>query len=155
MITNVVKLTIKGQPVRKSNSRIVSRGYSRKSVRTQAYYKSFVEQVPDDLRLGLDGPISVFARLYYSPQRTIRGKLVRAKISNQREAYRHSWVGDLSIEAILDCLEASGVIENDRNVIFFCAWKGVSFDNPRAEITIKEHDIGSPFDFAFEPAATD
>jgi len=139
-----------GQPVRKSNNRIIRGARLIKSVRAQKYYKSFDQQVPADARLNLGGPISIFARLYYSPVRVIRGKSVRAKIAGIAEAYRHSWVGDLSIEAIMDCLEQSGVIENDRHVIHFSVSKGISFENPRAEIKVWEHDIGFPFDLPLE-----
>ena len=152
-----VCLTIEGQPVRKSNNREFARGVLRKSDRARAYYKSFDEQVPDEARLGLEGPINIIGRLYYSPTRMIRGKRVNAKIKNATEAVNHSWVPDLSIEAIMDCLQQSGVIKDDRQVVFFGIYKGISFDNPRAELIVWESEAYETEDdgFIFEPPGAD
>ena len=66
--------------------------------------------------------------------------LARADIKTGEEAVSHGWMGDLSVEAIMDCLQLSGVIKDDRQIIHVNALKCVSFNNPRAEITLLEID---------------
>lgn len=135
-----IELVVRGNPVRKSNNRIATLRRGRpmviKSPRAIKYYDDFDKQVPDHARVGITGPVRIDVKLYYSP---IRGK-VKAKINTPSEAISHPWVGDLSVEAVMDCLQKSGVIADDRQIIQVSASKGISFDNPRVEIVVTEID---------------
>ena len=135
----LAKLTISGNPVRKSNNRIATfRGGVPRVIKSKAalaYYKSFKLQVAAlDLRQDILGPLELRCALYQSP---VRGN-TRAKITTPEEFITHSWTMDLSTEAVMDCLEESGVIRNDRQIVSVLAQKGLSFDNPRVEIELYE-----------------
>jgi len=112
-------LEISGQPYSLKNRQIINcRGkYPRiiKSKEASDYLNSFSLQVPDeykDLRLGsLDAPLAVIVVIYYRSRRP-----------------------DLDVHAVMDGLQASGVIQNDRYIREVHSYALQDKENPRAEI---------------------
>ena len=153
-IKRKVSFVIPGKPVRKSNNRMIvttKSGMVRsiKSETAQRYYKLFSTFVPDEYKLSMEGPIGIEVIAYYSPSRTHTGKIIYALSRNPIELVCHPWIGDLSVEAIMDCLQRSGVILDDRQIISVVAKKAISFDNPRVEITVIEYN--DTISIAMEP----
>jgi len=116
-----VKLVIIGQLPRKSNSRrIVTNSATGKpmvikSKEARDYEMDFEKQIPIRYRQKLDGHLEIKGTVYYRSNRS-----------------------DLSIELLLDCLERSGVIINDRRIVRQEIYKKIDRKNPRVEIEIKE-----------------
>lgn len=120
MVSNaLVALTIEGNPPRKSNSRrFVRNSRSKKpmlirSPAALAYERDFAAQVPSRFRLRLSGPLLL-----------------------QLEIYFRSWRSDLDLETVMDCLERSRVIDNDRSIVRAEVSKYKDSKRPRAEIKI-------------------
>jgi Holliday junction resolvase RusA-like endonuclease len=121
---NDIRLTIRGQPPRKSNSRrIVTNRRTRrpmlvKSREALAWMQSARLQVPDSARIGLgskERPVRVACWVRYATRRP-----------------------DLSIELVLDLLEDAGVISNDRWVYETHAYKAIDPEDPGVDICIEE-----------------
>ena len=116
-----MKLVIIGQLPRKSNSRrIVTNSATGKpmvikSKEARDYEMDFEKQIPIRYRQKLDGHLEIKGTVYYRSNRS-----------------------DLSIELLLDCLERSGVIINDRRIVRQEIYKKIDRKNPRVEIEIKE-----------------
>ncbi len=87
-----------------------------KSKEALQYEESFDEQVPDDLRLGigsLKSPLRLDIVVFYSSNRP-----------------------DVSVELVMDCLENSGVVKNDRYIKEQHIYGFVDKYNPRVELIL-------------------
>lgn len=120
-----IELTVLGKPPRKSNSRriVVNRRTGKpmliKSKDALQYTRDFAKQVPECLKLGLGSkeiPIAVMGAIYYP----------------------WWWRGDLSGELILDCLEATGVLSDDRYVVRQTWLKRCDKERPRCDLVVEE-----------------
>lgn len=118
-----IRLSLAGQPPRKSNSRrIVRHARTRrpmliKSKAALAWTRAARTQIPLDARCGVgdpDHPLAITFWIRYASRRP-----------------------DLSVELILDLLEDAGVISNDRNVFEFHAFKEIDPSNPGVDILIE------------------
>ncbi len=116
----LVRFTVYGHLPRKSNRRKIARAGKRimliKSKDALDYEKSFLEQVPRNAKRGYgnrDQLLALEARIYY-----------------------RSWRSDVSVELLLDLLQKSGVISNDRWVREFHYIGLVDPKNPRVELTL-------------------
>jgi len=119
-----IRLSITGQPPRKSNSRriVTNRRTGRpmviKSKEALAWLESAMWQIPPSARQevgGKDQLLSVTFWVRYTSRRP-----------------------DLSVELVLDLLEKAGVISNDRWVYETYAFKEIDPDRPGVEILIEE-----------------
>ncbi len=137
-----VHIVVYGKPVRKSNRRqMVMRGGKPMLIKSKAalqYYKDFDLQIKQSDRVGFIGPVAISGTIYYSPTQIRAGKTIRANIKSASDSITHSWVGDLSVEALMDCIQHAGIIADDRQVVSINVQKGISFDSPRADIIIQE-----------------
>ncbi len=119
----LAEFTVLGQPPRKSNQRmVVSRGKGGppmviKSEKARTYVGHFVLSVPGEYRDMVHGSLEEDLRLdiivWYTSRRP-----------------------DLSIELIKDCIEAAGVIKNDRYVREEHLYGFVDKENPRTTIRL-------------------
>ena len=118
----LLELDIDGQPARKSNSRrIVTNRKTNKPmlIKSEAalnYGELFLHQVPDDakLKLGsLGDPLAMFVIIYYQSRRP-----------------------DLSVELIMDLLQKSEVVRDDRYIYETRAWKFFDKDHPRIRLRL-------------------
>ena len=94
-----------------------------KSADALHYEQSFSMQVPQDKRIGYDGPVSVRARIWYPSRRQ-----------------------DLDMEYLCDLLQRCNVLKNDRQIVHKECWKRLSKDYPRVHLTIAkwEEEDASP-----------
>ncbi len=119
----LAEFTVSEQPPRKSNQRIIARrgpGGSPmviKSKNARKYVDHFIPSVPEEYRtLGvgaLDDDLRLDIIVWYTSRRP-----------------------DLSVELIKDCLEAAGVIKNDRYVREEHLYGFVDKENPRTMIRL-------------------
>ena len=119
----LAEFTVTGQPPRKSNQRIIVRrgpGGSPmviKSKKARAYVDHFITSVPEEYRTldvgTLDDDLLLDIIVWYTSRRP-----------------------DLSVELIKDCLEAAGVIKNDRYVREEHLYGFVDKENPRTTIRL-------------------
>lgn len=119
-----IRLSISGQPPRKSNLRRIVRNHKTgspmliKSEKALAWVKAARLQIPAAARLkagSRERPLTISFWVRYASRRP-----------------------DLSVELILDLLEETGVISNDRWVYETHAYKEFDRDNPGVEILIEE-----------------
>lgn len=119
-----IRLSIAGQPPRKSNSRriVTNRKTGRpmviKSAEARQWVKDAIKQISPYAKVKAgseERPLAVTFWVRYATRRP-----------------------DLSVELILDTLEKAGVISNDRHVYEFHAYKEFDRDNPGVEILIEE-----------------
>lgn len=119
----IAEFTVTGQPPRKSNQRIIARrgpGGSPmviKSKKARDYVDHFITSVPEkyrDLNLGtLKEDLRLDIIVWYTSRRP-----------------------DLSVELVKDCIEAAGVIKNDRYVREEHLYGFVDKENPRTMIRL-------------------
>lgn len=120
-----VTLTILGTLVSLKNRRRLLKNrrngkmFSAKSEDAERYMADACAQIPPEyrnLRLGsLTSPVRLIATVYYPSRRS-----------------------DLDVSLLLDCLQVSGVIRNDRDVIEMHLYSEVDTKSPRAELTIEQ-----------------
>jgi Holliday junction resolvase RusA-like endonuclease len=124
----IASMTIFGQlPSIKNRRRIMKRGRDKlmviKSTDALRYEQAFLMAIPQKMRVGYDGPVSVKVRVWYQSRRS-----------------------DLSIELLFDLLAKSGIIINDRQVHHVESFKGLDRDNPRLHFTVRkwEEECSAP-----------
>jgi Holliday junction resolvase RusA-like endonuclease len=100
-----------GQLCSKSNSRKIVRMGNRiaviKSAEARAYVDTFLRTMPKPA-VPFEGPVCFVAQVYYADRRR-----------------------DLDVALLQDCLQAHGIIKNDRQVVEIHAHRYISKDNPR------------------------
>jgi Holliday junction resolvase RusA-like endonuclease len=116
----IATATILGQlPSLKNSRRIMKRGRNNlmviKSVDAMAYEQTFLMAIPQKMRVGYDGPVSVKVRVWYQSRRS-----------------------DLSTELLFDLLQKSGIILNDRQIEHVESFKGLDRDAPRVHFTVRK-----------------
>jgi Holliday junction resolvase RusA-like endonuclease len=134
----LAEITITGQPPRKSNQRqLVRRGRGKnarpmfiKSKEARAYVKHFKEIVSEEDQQqhgSLDENLRVDIAVWYTSRRP-----------------------DLSVELILDCLEAAKVIKNDRYIREVHTYGFVDKENPRIKLRLFRisHEREPPIDLS-------
>ena len=101
-------------------SRITGKPFSAKSEAAVQYAKDFVYQVPPEYRELRAGSFQTPLRLVVS-------------------IFHRSWRSDVDIELLKDCLQAAGVVSNDRWIPEVHVY-GAEIDakNPRCEVIIEE-----------------
>lgn len=139
MYTLLAEIAIEGQPPRKSNQRrLVRRGRGKnarpmfiKSKEALQYIEDFALQVPSKYRNkehgSLDENLRVDIAVWYTSRRP-----------------------DLSVELILDCLEATKVIKNDRYIREVHTYGFVDKKNPRIKLRLFRitHEREPPIDLS-------
>lgn len=110
-------LTIKGQVPSKSNGYRIANNRLYKSKELKQYEESFVWQVVD--RIWFDEKFGITLTVYFQ--------------SNRSDL-------DNAAKVILDCLQTSGIIKNDRNCWQLQMTKEIDKLNPRVEIFIYKID---------------
>ena len=117
----IASMTIFGQlPSLKNRRRLIpGKGNRRpmiiKSKDAMDYEQAFLMAIPQRMRVGYDGPVSVKVRVWYQSRRS-----------------------DLSTELLLDLLQKSGIILNDRQVHHIESFKGLDKENPRLHFTVSK-----------------
>jgi Holliday junction resolvase RusA-like endonuclease len=110
-----------GQLCSKSNSRriVQIRGQVRviKSAEALAYVESFKRWMPKPVK-PFEGPIALDAFVFYK-----------------------DWRRDLDIALLQDCLQAHGIIKNDRQVIQIHAYRYIDKENPRTRFFLSETQL--------------
>ena len=119
----IATMTIFGQlPSLKNSRRIMKRGRNNlmviKSADALAYEQAFLMAIPQKMRVGYDGPVSVKVRVWYQSRRS-----------------------DLSTELLFDLLQKSGIILNDRQIEHVESFKGLDRENPRLHFTVKKWEV--------------
>ena len=123
--TASVNLTILGHLPSMKNGRAIFRNrmtgkpFSAKSNEARAYAGSFVLQVPAECK-----------RLALGSEKTPLRAIVSVWYRSNRS--------DLDTALVYDCLQAAGVISNDRYVLEHHEFKHIDRRNPRVEITLEE-----------------
>jgi len=118
-----VSFTVLGALVSLKNSRRILRQprtgkpFSAKSEAAARYREDFLLQVPPEAKRGLGS----------------QTEPLRATIT----VWYPSWRNDLDVGLVLDLLQESGVIANDRWVREQHVWAEVDAANPRADITVE------------------
>ena len=121
-----IRLTLTGQPPRKSNDRRIVTGpggrpRSIKSAKAIAWAKAAQLSIPASARQGVGSPTQLLAITFW------------VRYSSRRP--------DLSVELILDTLQHAGVIADDRYVFEFHAFKEIDRENPGVDILIEEAQL--------------
>ncbi len=121
----IATMTIFGQlPSLKNSRRIMRRGPNKlmviKSVDAMQYEQAFLMAIPQKMRVGYGGPVSLRARIYYQSRRS-----------------------DLSVELLYDLIAKAGIILNDRQVHHCECWKGLSKESPRVHFTVSKWGGGT------------
>jgi Holliday junction resolvase RusA-like endonuclease len=86
-----------------------------KSSEAMNYEQAFLMAIPQKMRVGYDGPVSLSARIYYQSRRS-----------------------DLSVELLYDLIAKASIILNDRQIMHCECWKGLSKESPRVHFTVKK-----------------
>lgn len=110
-------ITIKGQVPSKSNGYRIANNRLFKSIELKSYEASFEWQIKKNVKECIDVPFQIWIEVYFQ--------------SNRSDL-------DNSAKVILDCLQTSGVIKNDRLCQVLVMRKHIDKDNPRIEFEIKE-----------------
>lgn len=65
---------------------------------------------------------------------------IKGKFSISIKVYYRAWKSDLdnSLKGILDCLQKSGWVENDKDCVFITAEKAISKDSPRVYFKLEK-----------------
>ena len=120
----MILLTIKGNPPSKSNCYRAGamkgakpRPYIYKAKGLKDYEKAFALQVPDNCKIVAAYEMRVTIICYFDSRRPDL---------------------DNAAKSILDCLQLSEVIKDDRSVMELVMYKKLSKENPRVEISIKK-----------------
>jgi hypothetical protein len=123
--TRLLSFTVAGNLPRKSNQRRIVKVRGKpliiKSKQALAYTDSFMQQVPEESKLGLGGeknPLALWAHVHYQSNRS-----------------------DLSVELLKDLLEKAGVIKNDRWIKAEFLFASIDRDHPRVEMAVYAIDI--------------
>jgi Holliday junction resolvase RusA-like endonuclease len=122
-----IRLTITGQPPRKSNNRrIVTNRRTRrpmlvKSRDALAWMESAQLQIPASVKVRAGSADQALAITFW------------VRYASRRP--------DLSVELILDTLQKAGVISDDRYVFETHAFKEIDRDNPGVDILIEESEL--------------
>jgi len=111
-------LTIKGQVPSKSNGYLIANNRLFKSRELKQYEESFAWQSAKILK-EFDGKFGITMTIYFQ--------------SNRSDL-------DNAAKVILDCLQTSGIIKNDRNCFQLQMTKEIDKLNPRAELFIYKID---------------
>lgn len=109
-------ITILGQVPSKSNGYRIANNRLFKSVELKSYEVSFEWQIKKHLKECIDVPFQIWIDVYFQ--------------SNRSDL-------DNSAKVILDCLQTSGVIKNDRLCSVLVMRKHIDKENPRIEFEIK------------------
>jgi len=115
----IASMTIFGQlPSLKNRRRLIPGRNNRrpmiiKSKDAMEYEQAFLMAIPQRMRVGYDGPVSVKVRVHYQSKRS-----------------------DLSTELLFDLLQKSGIILNDNQIMHTEAWKGKDKENPRVHFSV-------------------
>lgn len=130
----LAEFTVTGQPPRKSNQRMIvrrGRGGSPmviKSKKAREYVDHFIASIPEEyqtLNAGtLDDDLRLDIIVWYINRRS-----------------------DLSVELIKDCIEAAGIIKNDRYVREEHLYGFVDKENPRTKIRLYRITSDRPLPF--------
>lgn len=110
-------ITILGQVPSKSNGYRIANNRLFKSVELKSYEASFEWQIKKHLKESIDVPFQIWIEVYFQ--------------SNRSDL-------DNAAKVILDCLQTSGVIKNDRLCQVLVMRKHIDKENPRIEFGIKK-----------------
>jgi len=118
-----VKFTVNLKLVSMKNRKIQTRaGHVFKNPDVKAFEEDFAMLIPSEYRhlmLGsLTEPLAATIQVWYPSRRS-----------------------DLDVALVLDCLQTSGVISNDRHVIEQHLYARIDRDNPRIEIELRVLDL--------------
>ena len=117
----IATMTIFGQlPSLKNRRRLIlGKGNRRpmiiKSRDAMDYERAFLMAIPQRMRVGYAGPVSIKVRVWYRSRRN-----------------------DLSTELLFDLIAKAGIIANDRQIMHCECWKGLSKESPRVHFTMKK-----------------
>jgi len=120
----IATMTIFGQlPSLKNRRRLIpGKGNRRpmiiKSKDAMEYEQAFLMAIPQRMRVGYDGPVSVKVRVWYQSRRS-----------------------DLSTELLFDLLAKSGIILNDRQIEHVESFKGLDREHPRLHFTVRKWEV--------------
>lgn len=111
-------ITIKGQVPSKSNGYRIANNRMFKSIELKSYEASFEWQIKKHVKENesVEVPFQIWIEVYFQ--------------SNRSDL-------DNSAKVILDCLQTSGVIKNDRLCSVLVMRKHIDKENPRIEFEIK------------------
>lgn len=144
----MIRLTIHGQPVSKSNrSQIIKLGerYSLgKSTEAKAYIRDTLRQIPPAARQQLEGPLRITLRMFYASERPDLDE------SQLLDCLQDQWKRDPTAGRVL--LQA-GVYRNDRQIREKHVYHGIDARRPRAEIEIEALQPQQPGLVLDDPAA--
>ncbi len=108
---------VEGELASKSNSRRIvrfgNRAASIKSQKALDYAQRFSLAVRGTVSKPYDGDVALYAEIYYKSRRP-----------------------DLDVALLQDCIQNSGIIKNDRQVVEIHAWKYLDRDRPRVEFKV-------------------
>lgn len=110
-------ITIKGQVPSKSNGYKIGNGRLYKSAGLKLYEVMFEWQIKKHLKESIEVPFEIWINVYFQ--------------SNRSDL-------DNAAKVILDCLQTSGVIKNDRLCVILVMRKHIDKLNPRIEFEIKK-----------------
>lgn len=110
-------ITIIGQVPSKSNGYRIANNRLFKSVELKSYEVNFEWQIKKHLNESIEVPFQIWIDVYFQ--------------SNRSDL-------DNAAKVILDCLQTSGVIKNDRLCEILVMRKHIDKENPRIEFEIKE-----------------
>lgn len=110
-------ITILGQVPSKSNGYRIANNRMFKSIELKSYEVSFEWQIKKHLNESIDVPFQIWIDVYFQ--------------SNRSDL-------DNAAKVILDCLQTSGVIKNDRLCSVLVMRKHIDKENPRIEFMIKK-----------------
>jgi Holliday junction resolvase RusA-like endonuclease len=115
----IATATVLGQlPSLKNRRRLIPGKGARKPMIIKSkdamdYEQSFLLAIPQKMRVGYEGPVSVKVRVWYQSRRS-----------------------DLSTELLFDLFQKAGIIKNDNQVHHVESFKGLDRENPRVHFTI-------------------
>lgn len=110
-------IKILGQVPSKSNGYRIANNRLFKSIELKSYEVSFEWQIKKHLKKSIDVPFQIWIDVYFQ--------------SNRSDL-------DNAAKVILDCLQTSGVIKNDRLCSVLVMRKHIDKENPRIEFEIKD-----------------
>lgn len=117
----IATMTIFGQlPSLKNRRRLIPGKGKRKPMIIKSrdamdYEQAFLVAIPQRMRVGYEGPVSVKVRVWYQSRRS-----------------------DLSTELLFDLLQKAGIIKNDNQVHHVESFKGLDREHPRLHFTVRK-----------------
>lgn len=118
----MIRFTVPGKLVSMKNRKIQTRrGFSFKNPEVVAYEKTFPLFVPHEARLGLGSvvePLSATVTVFYPSRRS-----------------------DLDCALVYDCLQAAGVVANDRYIVEKHEFARIDKERPRVEIELRKVEL--------------